>query len=347
MRPVRTKNLTPARLLRRRRVRFSTIDKEDAPDPRPDRHTKEVQAESVAYTVCQHYGLDTSDYSFGYIAGWSEGKELPELKASLETIRTASHELISDIDRQLADIQKDYARPMEEAAFRLEGEGYLHIQETDNGYDYTIYDQKLHHLDGGLLDEPDLSLLEARKAILEHHFLEPSKIDQIPLQSFEKLRDAAEQAEVPSIQAKLQAAKEKAATMAVMSPDDHLSCETVKTPRGIFHVTDLTKQQMEVAGYGIHHNSDDRRFHIMGNGTRAFAVRNTELPERVTNWRGSQPMSRGKKWRHEWTFFLNATGRRQYHPICCTCSGDCKQSFRVNFLFCPNYHRKPSKNTPD
>ena len=178
-------------------ARLHAIDKEDAPDPRPDRHTKEVQAESVAYTVCQHYGLDTSDYSFGYIAGWSEGKELPELKASLETIRTASHELISDIDRQLADIQKDYARPMEEAAFRLEGEGYLHIQETDTGHDYTIYDQKLRHLDGGLLDEPDLSILEARKAILEYHFLEPSKIDHIPLQSFEKLRDAAEEAEAP------------------------------------------------------------------------------------------------------------------------------------------------------
>jgi len=199
-------------------ARLHAIDQDHPPENPPDRYTKEVQAESVAYTVCQHYGLDTSDYSFGYIAGWSEGKELPELKASLETIRTASHELISDIDRQLAEIQKDYARPMEEAAFRLEGEGYLHIQETDNGYDYTIYDQKLHHLDGGLLDEPELSMQEARKAILEYHFLEPSRIDQIPLQSFEKLRDAAEQAEMPSIQAKLQAAKEKSASPTILSP---------------------------------------------------------------------------------------------------------------------------------
>ena len=54
---------------------------------RPDSRTREVQAESVAYAVCQHYGLDTSDYSFGYVAGWSSGKDLKELKASLETIR--------------------------------------------------------------------------------------------------------------------------------------------------------------------------------------------------------------------------------------------------------------------
>ena len=69
--------------------------------------------------------------------------------------------------------------------------------------------------------------------------------------------------------------------MAVMSPDDHLSGETVKTPRGTFHVTDLSKQQMETAGYGVHHNSDDRKYHIMGNGTRAFAVRSEELQERT------------------------------------------------------------------
>lgn len=57
---------------------------------RPDSRTREVQAESVAYAVCQHYGLDTSDYSFGYVAGWSSGKELKELKASLETIRATA-----------------------------------------------------------------------------------------------------------------------------------------------------------------------------------------------------------------------------------------------------------------
>lgn len=68
---------------------------------RPDSRTREVQAESVAYAVCQHYGLDTSDYSFGYVAGWSSGKDLKELKASLETIRTTAHELITTIDGHL------------------------------------------------------------------------------------------------------------------------------------------------------------------------------------------------------------------------------------------------------
>ena len=73
---------------------------------RPDSRTREVQAESVAYTVCQHYGLDTSDYSFGYVAGWSSGKDLKELQASLETIRATAHELITTIDGHLAELQK-------------------------------------------------------------------------------------------------------------------------------------------------------------------------------------------------------------------------------------------------
>lgn len=70
-----------------------------------DRHTKEVEAESVAYVVCQHFGVDTSDYTFGYVAGWSKGKELAELKASLDTIRATAAELIDGIEgnsRELA-----------------------------------------------------------------------------------------------------------------------------------------------------------------------------------------------------------------------------------------------------
>lgn len=74
---------------------------------RPDRRTREVQAESVAYAVCQHYGLDTSDYSFGYVATWSSGRELSELKASLETIRNTASELIKDIDKNFAELTKD------------------------------------------------------------------------------------------------------------------------------------------------------------------------------------------------------------------------------------------------
>lgn len=74
-----------------------------------DRETKEVEAESVAYTVCQHFGIDTSDYSFGYIAGWSSGKEMPELKSSLDTIRRTSSELIKGIEAQLLEIEKERA----------------------------------------------------------------------------------------------------------------------------------------------------------------------------------------------------------------------------------------------
>ena len=70
----------------------------DEQQPRVDRRTREVEAESVAYTVCQHYELDTSDYSFGYVAGWSSGRELAELKSSLETIRSAAADIINSID---------------------------------------------------------------------------------------------------------------------------------------------------------------------------------------------------------------------------------------------------------
>ena len=74
---------------------------------RPDRRTREVQAESIAYTVCQHYGLDTSDYSFAYVAEWSSGRELSELKASLKTIRDTAAELIADIDKNLAELTQN------------------------------------------------------------------------------------------------------------------------------------------------------------------------------------------------------------------------------------------------
>ena len=87
--------------------------------PRVDRRTREVEAESVAYTVCQHYGLDTSDYSFGYVAGWSSGKELAELRGSLETIRNTAAEMINAIDGHFAELQK--AQEKEKAQPQHEG----------------------------------------------------------------------------------------------------------------------------------------------------------------------------------------------------------------------------------
>lgn len=88
-------------------------DTKDLPEEkRPDNRTREVQAESVAYTVCQHFGIDTSDYSFGYIAGWSSGKETEELKNSLETIRTAATELITDIENRVNELIKEQEKPV-------------------------------------------------------------------------------------------------------------------------------------------------------------------------------------------------------------------------------------------
>ena len=76
-------------------------------EKRKDRNTREVEAESVAYVVCQHFGIDTSDYSFGYVATWSASRELPELKASLQTIRDAASSLIDEIQENLASLQKE------------------------------------------------------------------------------------------------------------------------------------------------------------------------------------------------------------------------------------------------
>ena len=72
-----------------------------------DRNTKEVEAESVAYTVCQHFGIDTSDYSFGYIAGWSSGRDTKELRSSMDMIRRTASELITGIEEQLQELQRN------------------------------------------------------------------------------------------------------------------------------------------------------------------------------------------------------------------------------------------------
>ena len=90
-------------------ARLHAIDPDATEEERadqPDQSTREVQAESVAYVVCQHFGLDVSDYSFAYVAGWSSGKELPELRASLDVIRNAAKETITAVTEQLS-LQKE------------------------------------------------------------------------------------------------------------------------------------------------------------------------------------------------------------------------------------------------
>ena len=250
---------------------------------RPDSRTREVQAESVAYAVCQHYGLDTSDYSFGYVAGWSSGKDLKELKASLETIRATAHELITTIDGHLAQLQKErqaqqeqpQAAPMEqaaeqpdpdsvfsklppeqqqemtdsvkamlqtlidadlkstgevsqgtkeaaqaqgftiagdgtleqaeapqEAAYRLESGDYLYIQTSETGYDYTLYGPDYKELDGGQLDNSDLTLAEAGKEILAIHELPAGPMEPLTGDRLDDFLEATEQANaIPQPQA--------------------------------------------------------------------------------------------------------------------------------------------------
>ncbi len=89
-------------------------------DSLPSRRTKEVEAESVAYTVCQHFGIDSSDYSFGYIAGWSSGKELEELKSSMNTIRNTASEIINSIENSLTKDKEHSMGKMNEKVMAIE-----------------------------------------------------------------------------------------------------------------------------------------------------------------------------------------------------------------------------------
>ena len=381
--------------------------------PRVDRRTREVEAESVAYTVCQHYGLDTSDYSFGYVAGWSSGRELSELKSSLETIRSAAAEIINSIDENLAELQKaqdkeqtagqeqttregQEAAPQPEAPakadtagkeqpeaaapgksgaqekagaapkeaftpetiYRVRRNPYSDSRENshllqayvtqENGRAkmgdvlYTGTPEKcrelMGQLKGGELTEGDVKQLYAKaqetaqtagqdkdtfsiyqikggdetrdfrfepydrlqaagnvvdRANYELVYTAPlapetslediytrfnidhpkdfkghslSVSDVVVLhqngQDAAHFVDSVGFRQVPEF---LQEQKQ-------LTPDDLETGETIKTPRGTFHVTAMSREQIETAGYGFHHQSDDGKYLIMGNGTRAFAV---------------------------------------------------------------------------
>ena len=388
--------------------------------PRVDRRTREGEAESVAYTVCQHYGLDTSDYSFGYVAGWSSGRELSELKSSLETIRSAAAEIINSIDENLAELQKaqdkeqtagqeqttregQEAAPQPEAPakadtagkeqpeaaapgksgaqekagaapkeaftpetiYRVRRNPYSDSRENshllqayvtqENGRAkmgdvlYTGTPEKcralMGQLKGGELTEGDVKQLYAKaqetaqtagqdkdtfsiyqikggdetrdfrfepydrlqaagnvvdRANYELVYTAPlapetslediytrfnidhpkdfkghslSVSDVVVLhqngQDAAHFVDSVGFRQVPEF---LQEQKQ-------LTPDDLETGETIKTPRGTFHVTAMSREQIETAGYGFHHQSDDGKYLIMGNGTRAFAVA-AEQPEK-------------------------------------------------------------------
>ena len=368
----------------------------DEQQPHIDRRTREVEAESVAYTVCQHYGLDTSDYSFGYVAGWSSGRELSELKSSLETIRSAAAEIINSIDENLAELQKaqdkeqtagqeqptreEQATPPEqpqpkavapgktdaapketftpETIYRVRRNPYSDSRENsyllqayvtqENGRAkmgdvlFTGTPEKCRELMGqlksGELTEGDVKQLYA-KAQETAKTAEPDKdtfsIYQIKggdetrdfrfepydrLQAAGNVVDRANYELVYSAPLAPETSLEdiytrfnidhpkdfKGHSLSVsdvvvlhqngqdtahyvdsvgfrevpeflqeqkqLTPDDLETGETVKTPRGTFHVTAMSREQMEAAGYGFHHQSDDGKYLVMGNGTRAFAI---------------------------------------------------------------------------
>ena len=376
--------------------------------PRVDRRTREVEAESVAYTVCQHYGLDTSDYSFGYVAGWSSGRELSELKSSLETIRSAAAEIINSIDENLAELQKAQdkeqtagqeqptregqeaapekpdpeaaapgksgaqekagAAPKEaftpETIYRVRRNPYSDSRENsyllqayvtqENGRAkmgdvlYTGTPEKCRELMGqlksGELTEGDVKQLYAKAqetAQTAGQDKDTFSIYQIRggdetrdfrFEPYDRLQAAGNVVDKTNYELVYSAELTpgtslediytrfnidhpkdfKGHSLSVsdvvvlhqngqdtahyidsfgykdvpeflqeqkqLTPDDLETGEKIQTPRGSFHVTAMSREQMEAAGYGVHHTSDDGKYLIMGNGTRAFAVA-AEQPE--------------------------------------------------------------------
>ena len=175
------------------------------------RNTEEVEAESISYAVCQYYGIETGENSFGYIATWSKGKELKELRASLETINKTASELITDIDRHFAEICKERGidrenlaaaeqpsveAPEAEKLYMVGNDKYIHVQRSDTGIDYTIYDAgSAKVLDGGVLDGTEQQLFAAALGICKLHNI--GNAASIRLAPLELLKDLQEANELP------------------------------------------------------------------------------------------------------------------------------------------------------
>ena len=217
-----------SKLHNRQKMQETAAAGDNAPDqPKPkDRRTEEVEAESISYAVCQYFGIQTGENSFGYIASWSKGKELKELRASLETINKTSCELINNIERHYKEIckergidltakqEQEQADIPQEALFLLNDATYLHIQPCDTGWDYTLYDKEtMKELDGGQLDAPKLSRSAAVRQICEGLELENPSIQDAPLSMIETLQDAACQ------QMQEQVSQQSAETAATQLPD--------------------------------------------------------------------------------------------------------------------------------
>ena len=184
---------------------FSTLT-QFLQEQRKDRHTEEVEAESISYAVCKYFGIETGENSFGYIASWSQGKELKELRASLETINKTASELITDIDRHFAEICKERginreevsATQTDEALYLVDGSVYLHVQHTDGGWDYSLYDKESKKLlDGGVIDSsaiedsPVASVAGAvRTEVFAIQGMTPTKVTFADMKILEDLQEA-------------------------------------------------------------------------------------------------------------------------------------------------------------
>ena len=261
-----------------------------------NRNTEEVEAESISYAVCQYYGIQTGENSFGYIATWSQDKTLPELRASLETINKAAGELITDIDRHYKVIckergidltaQPEQAAPQQpaeetpdapapsaeaqEALLLVDGATYLHVQTCDTGWDYTLYDAATRkQLDGGQLDAPELPLSTAALKICEMHDMGGQSVQYAPLSMIETLQEAAVQ--------QMQAAAQDAApetTMLPDTPEQHLDEYPMPDPA-------LTQDDLEKCGYldgDLLPLSKERAYELMAQDLTVYMVQQGENP---------------------------------------------------------------------
>ena len=261
-----------------------------------NRNTEEVEAESISYAVCQYYGIQTGENSFGYIATWSQDKTLPELRASLETINKAAGELITDIDRHYKVIckergidltaQPEQAAPQQpaeetpdapapsaeaqEALLLVDDATYLHVQTCDTGWDYTLYDAATRkQLDGGQLDAPELPLSTAALKICEMHDMGGQSVQYAPLSMIETLQEAAVQ--------QMQAAAQDAApetTMLPDTPEQHLDEYPMPDPA-------LTQDDLEKCGYldgDLLPLSKERAYELMERDLTVYIVQQGENP---------------------------------------------------------------------
>lgn len=261
-----------------------------------NRNTEEVEAESISYAVCQYYGIQTADNSFGYIATWSQDKTLPELRASLETINKAAGELIADIDRHYKVIckergidltaQPEQAAPQQpaeetpdapapsaeaqEALLLVDDATYLHVQTCDTGWDYTLYDVATRkQLDGGQLDAPELPLSTAALKICEMHNMGGQSIQYAPLSMIETLQEAA----VQQMQAAAQAATPET-TMLPDAPEHHLDEYPMPDPT-------LAQDDLEKCGYldgDLLPLSKERAYELMAQDLTVYMVQQGENP---------------------------------------------------------------------